>query len=411
MPDNVANSEQEFKAAVATMAAATDEVKRFAEKTQTEMKNLGDATRETKESADKALVDLNVAREEVKSAKAQLDALELKVASRSAPASVEHKSVGQSVVDSEEVKALIAGAAKSARVKLDNVNLEGTAVLSATATWGATASVSNSLVAAQRAALVQPLMERLSVRDLIAQGRTNSNAIEYPREVSATNAAAVVAENTLKPLSDFVFNMESSPVRTIATRVKASRNILDDAPQLQSYIDGRLRYFVRRAEDDELMNGDGTGQHLDGLVANATAYAAPAGITGTNALDTLRIAALQAELALLPTSGFVLHPTNLAVLQTIKDAAGNYIVGNPQGAIGVGNLWGIPVATTIRIAPGFFLAGAFAEGAQIFDRLGVEVLISTEDEDNFSRNMVTIRAEERLALAIYRTEAFVYGAI
>jgi HK97 family phage major capsid protein len=58
-----------------------------------------------------------------------------------------------------------------------------------------------------------------------------------------------------------------------------------------------------------------------------------------------------------------------------------------------------------------FLTGAFRLGAQIFDRLAIEVLISTEDGNNFSQNLISIRGEERLALAVYRPSAFIYGAL
>ncbi|MNN35085.1 Phage capsid family protein [compost metagenome] len=58
-----------------------------------------------------------------------------------------------------------------------------------------------------------------------------------------------------------------------------------------------------------------------------------------------------------------------------------------------------------------FLVGAFKLGAQIFDRMEIEVLISTENGDDFEKNMATIRAEERLAFAIYRDEAFVTGPL
>ena len=56
-----------------------------------------------------------------------------------------------------------------------------------------------------------------------------------------------------------------------------------------------------------------------------------------------------------------------------------------------------------------FLIGAFDLAAQIFDRQDATVEVSTEDADNFQKNKVTIRAEERLALAVYRPEALVYG--
>jgi HK97 family phage major capsid protein len=400
--------DKELKSAVIALATATDEVKKIAETSQTEVKNLGTVTSETKALADKAIAGMTEASEKLQAAQAQIDAIEQKMARRGGPVLDENKSVGQLIVEKPEVKSFIESGKGSVRIRLDDASFETKAVLSATATWGATTSVGTSLVSPQKVGFVDPLVEQLTVRDLIMPGRTNSNAIEYPREETATNAADAVAENTLKPLSDLTFELVSAPVRTIATRLKASRNILDDAPQLQSYIDGRLRYFIRRAEDEELLNGDGTGQHLLGIVPQATAYAAPSGFTATTRIDQLRAAILQSTLALIPASGIVLHPTDWAVIEAQKDAAGQYLVGDPTGRVGA-RLWGLPVAMTLRLAAGDFVVGAFREGSQLFDRLGIEVLISTEDEDNFSRNMLTVRAEERLALAVYRPEAFIEG--
>ena len=80
----------------------------------------------------------------------------------------------------------------------------------------------------------------------------------------------------------------------------------------------------------------------------------------------------------------------------------------PQGTLSP-TLWGLPVVATQSMASGKFLAGAFQLGAQIFDRMDAMVEISTEDDQNFRKNLVTVLAEERLALAVYRPEAFVKG--
>ena len=87
-----------------------------------------------------------------------------------------------------------------------------------------------------------------------------------------------------------------------------------------------------------------------------------------------------------------------------------YIVGDPQSQI-TRTLWGLPVVTSMSMQVSKFLVGAFKLGAQIFDRMSMEVLISTENADDFVRNMVTIRAEERLGLAVYRPAAFTYGTL
>ena len=103
-----------------------------------------------------------------------------------------------------------------------------------------------------------------------------------------------------------------------------------------------------------------------------------------------------------------MHPTDWASIELLKETSGAYLIGNPQGTLSP-TLWGIPIVTTQAIAQDKFLTGAFRLGAQIFDRWDARVEISTEDDQNFRKNLVTILAEERLGLAVYRPEAFIKG--
>ena len=124
----------------------------------------------------------------------------------------------------------------------------------------------------------------------------------------------------------------------------------------------------------------------------------------------LRLALLQAELADYPATGIVLHPADWAAIELLKDSTGAYIFANPQSLAQPG-LWGRPVVNTPAMTVDNFLVGAFQLGAQVFDREDANVVIATQNEDDFVKNMITIRGEERLAMALYRPEAFVKGDI
>lgn len=104
----------------------------------------------------------------------------------------------------------------------------------------------------------------------------------------------------------------------------------------------------------------------------------------------------------------MLNPIDWAAIETLKDTTGRYIIGNPQGSINK-MLWNTPVVDTQAQTLDNFLVGAFNAAAQIFDRMSIEVLLSTENDKDFENNMITLRAEERLALAVYRPEAFIAG--
>jgi HK97 family phage major capsid protein len=103
-----------------------------------------------------------------------------------------------------------------------------------------------------------------------------------------------------------------------------------------------------------------------------------------------------------------MNPIQWAGIELLKDTLGRYLYGNPDNTT-TGRLWGRPVVSTQAMTSGKFLVGDFAAHAQILDRQDANVAISYENKDNFERNMATIRIEERLALAIYRPEAFVKG--
>jgi HK97 family phage major capsid protein len=251
---------------------------------------------------------------------------------------------------------------------------------------------------------------RLTVRDLIAPGSTTSNAIEYVQETGFTNNAASVAEGALKPESDIKFNLVTTTVTTIAHTVRASKQILDDAAQLRSYVDARLRWGLKDEEEAQLLLGAGTGGDLHGIYPQATAYAAPLTIAGATRVDQLRLMMLQASLAEFPPTGIVLHTTDFTAMTLQKDSQGRYLFGDPQG-VTTPRLWGLPIVETTRMALGTALVGSFAIGAQIFDREQINVEISTEDRDNFVRNLVTLRCEERLGLAVFRPQAFVKATL
>lgn len=388
----------ELKTIGTEVKTALDNTKKTAETALAEVKNLGDATKATKEEFDKKFSDLN-------GLVARMTDVEQKMA-RASGKEDEHvgKSLGDLVMETEGFKKLDSSFKGQVRA---TINVKD--ITSATSTVGSNTSVGTSLVPADRQpGIVAPPERQMTIRDLLAPGQTNSNAIEYAQETGFTNAAAVVSEGVSKPKSNLTFELRTANVRTIAHYFKASRQIMDDAPALRSYIDARARYGLRYAEEQELLAGDGTGQHIDGLITQATAYSAQFTPTAAQRMDTIRLAMLQVMLAEFPPTGIVLHPTDWAAIQLTKDAENRYIIGNPQDG-NTPRLWNLPVVETQAMSLDTFLVGNFRIAAQIFDKLGIEVLLSTENEDDFIKNMITIRAEERLALAVYRPEAFVYG--
>jgi HK97 family phage major capsid protein len=385
-------TERDEKTIERELKETLDRVKTFAEGFDAKMKAGTDVSKEAKDSADEALTKLAELRGEITE-------LSQKMARRGTGEPEARKSFGQMVSERQEVKDWFAnGATGSVAVEVKAVTSAG-------------GSAGPLIVPDRQPGMVELPRQTPRVRDLLMPGRTAGNLIQYPKQLARVNNAAVVAEGVLKPESDYTWTQADAPVRTVAHWVPVSRQAMDDIPQLESMLDGELRYGLDDAEDAELLLGDGSGQHLLGLYPQATAYAAPIALpAGFTRIDVLRLAILQVELADYAPDGMVLHPTAWASIELTKTTEGGYVFANPTGIVGP-QLWGRPVVSTKRIGDGNFLVGAFKLAAQIFDRMETEVRISDQDRDNFVKNMLTVRAEKRLALAVKRPAAMVKGAL
>lgn len=312
------------------------------------------------------------------------------------------KSLGEIVTESEQITGFNTGMQGQATVKVGSIHA---AIDSGTTSAG-------DLIVPQRVdGIVATPNQRLFLRDLLTWGRTSSNSIEYVKETGFTNSADVVSENPTneKPESNLVFDLDSAPVATIAHWIRASKQVLADVGMLQSYINGRLTYGLKLKEELQLLKGSGVGLNIEGIYTQATAYANP-GVTvqAETAIDRLRIALLQVVLAEYDADGIVLSPIDWTQIELTKTTDNAYLFATPRGLAAPG-LWGRPVVSTQAMDAGDFLVGAFAMGAQGWDREDANITVSNQDRDNFVKNMVTILCEERVGLTVFRPESFVKG--
>lgn len=374
---------------------AHQELREFTTKAAEEIKANGDVATETK-NAMEALAG------KASEAADRLDIVEAKMNRRFAGPAAGEESLGQMASKSDSFKAMMAGKGKSAQFNVKAiVNASG---------------ASQPLVHDMRLPSIIKEPDRMfSVRDLLMVGRTSSDLISYAKENVFTNSAAPQfdaspgsTDGALKAESNITFTLASAEVITIAHFILSSKQVLSDSPMLQSYIDGRLMYGLKLEEEDEILNGVGTSGTLNGLLNQSTTY--NRGSTGDTAIDTLRKAITQGQKSEYRPNGIVLNPGDWEALELTKDSDGRYIFAQPQNAAAP-RMWGLPVVATNTIAEGTFLVGAFDMAAQLWDREDANVQMSMEDSDNFRRNMVTILAEERLALTVFRSASLIKGTI
>lgn len=378
----------------ATLKKIGDDLKAQAEKAFGQIRQFGDMTTETKASVDKLLAEQGEAQARLAAAEQVIAKLEAGGGAEAKP-----KSLGQLVTESDVFRSI-------------NPNSKGSYAIDVKAAITESTTAGDIIVPQRVPGIFSPPNQRLFIRDVLNFGRTTSNSIEFVRELGFTNAADVVSENPAagKPEANITFEPANAPVQTIAHWIRASKQVLSDIPMMQSYVDGRLRYGLKLKEEAQLLKGSGTGLNIDGLVTQAEAYANPGVVVQDETLiDRIRLALLQAELAEYYADAIVLNPIEWTAIELTKDGENRYIFATPAG-LATRGLWARPVVATQSMSEKEFLVGAFMQGAQGWDREDVTVIVSLEDRDNVIKNMVTILVEERVALTVYRPEAFVTGS-
>jgi HK97 family phage major capsid protein len=331
------------------------------------------------------------------------------------------KSVGEQFTESKNYKSIQSMADRGQRFDSGPVEVNlGTKGTMLTNLGGGGAPLAN-LVPQVVPGQVEKLFQRLTVADLILSGQTDSPTIRYVVEGTATSGAAGVAEGAAKPESTLGLTSTDETVKKIATTLVVSDEMLEDAAQVQSYINGRLSLFIQIEEERQLLRGAGTND-LVGIMHSTRGINVYGGGTaaGNKAVQLFKAMNGQRGSALLEPDWIVINPSDWESIRLLTDTAGQYFGGGPfQGPYGNGQnfaasnqvngadefLWNKPVIVTSALGSGTALVGTQA-AAQVFRRSGLSVEATNSHSDYFTKNLVAIRAEERLGLAVYRPAAF-----
>lgn len=326
----------------------------------------------------------------------------------------EVKSFGKSIVDSEGYKSMLDGQSKGVQIEY-KANTIDEGIIPA---FNGGAGQGGQLVAPQLLPGIVPLkFQQLTIADLLAQGTTTSSSISYVIEAAFNDATATVAEKGLKPQLDLTLSRRQDNVSKIANVAKVTDEMFQDADQFEAYLSNRMVFGVKRAEEAQLLNGNGTSPNLQGLLNRtglATTVTTSAGLTAVKAMEGIfnQITALRATSFVEPDA-IVIHPTDWQTIRLGKDGQGQYYGGGPfTGAYGnggytnVASIWGLRAVVTTAIPQGTVFVGGFQECAQIFRRQGITLEMTNSNVDDFVNNLITLRAEERLALAVYRPAGF-----
>ena len=271
--------------------------------------------------------------------------------------------------------------------------------------------------------VVEKLFQPLTIADLLMTGQAASNSLRYVVEGTATSGAAGVAEGGTKPESTVGFITTDEPIKKIATILPVSEEMLEDGPAVQSYINGRLSLFVRIEEERQLFRGAGTNE-LVGLFGRSAPLYQRSGTVDNTAVQLFKALNSMRGSAFIEPEWIAMHPNDWQTLRLLTDNAGQFFgggpflgpYGGPQGPSGANQsqltpasdqVWNKAVHVTPNVGgAGTALIGTTAN-AQVWRRGGLSVEASNSHSNYFQLNLIAIRAEERLGLAVYRPSGYV----
>jgi HK97 family phage major capsid protein len=249
--------------------------------------------------------------------------------------------------------------------------------------------------------------QRLVIADLLGAGSMSGNAITYFVEGAMVGDFTTVAEGAPKPQIGFDNpTTVTDALKKIAGFIKFSDEMLEDLPFVVSEINTRLLYQLGRFEEAQLLDGPGTGTTLLGILRRGI-QSETSTSTDDNADALFRATGKISTVTGLDADGIVIHPTDYEHLRLARDANEQYFGGGYfQGPYGNGAvlsqppIWGMRTVVSPAVTKGTALVGAFAQGATVYRKGGVRVESTNSHDDDFTSNLVTVRAEERLALAV-----------
>lgn len=276
-----------------------------------------------------------------------------------------------------------------------------------------TGGPTGGLVQTQYGRVVPEVLRRPTVASLLASGTMTATTLTYYVQGPTTGDFAPTAELGSKPAIDFSFDSVVEHLTKIAGHTKISSEAFQDTPYLVSVIEGQLLQRLAIVEEDQILNGDGTGQNMTGIL-NRSGILTESASSGDDNLDAIFRGMTAVEMATqMSVDAVVIHPLDYQELRLSRDGNEQYYGGGPfTGAYGNSGLamgpgvWGQRTVITSAIPQGTVLVGAFAAGGQLLRKGGVSVDMTNTDQDDFVKNRVTIRAESRILLAVYQPSAF-----
>jgi HK97 family phage major capsid protein len=380
-----------FEQVTKAVEAIESKIAAFNAKAEGELKTLGQVSADTKTAID------NLGTQQLELAH-RLQALEQKGLTPSAKEDG-GTSYGEQFVKSAGLSAFQSGSAQRARAEVKNT---------------VTNTVGNTF-SDRRPGIVGGAFREFTLEQLLASLPTTATSVDYVKENVFTNAAAETAEAGAKPESSLTTTLVSEPVATVAHWIKISRQLAMDNAALAAYINTRMIYGVNLRVENQIIAGTGVAPNMSGFTkaGNFTAHGytaanlAAAGLLN-NRFDLIGKMLGDCQVADYPADAIILNPADWWTMRLAKDSQNRYLLGDPGSTVAP-NLFGVPVVASNAMTADTVIVASLRNAATFYNREGVVVELSDSDSDNFTKNLVTVRAERRCMLAVERPAAVRYG--
>ncbi|VXC30857.1 Phage major capsid protein [Microbacterium sp. 8M] len=340
------------------------------------------------------------------------------------------KSIGQMFIESAEYKGLMGqfhGGQINEKARVQSQPMGVKALIT-----GASDTSRGAFVPTDVTGILELLGRRpLTLRDLISVRQTESDTVEFVQQTTQLSSAAPVPEATTaaaptapgtagalvpaagggyKPEGTLAFQKVTATVKTIAEWVPATKRGLADAKQLRGLIDDELRADLAEEEEDQILNGDGTGENLTGILQTSGIQTQA---LVTDMLTTIRKAKTKVRTVgrVIP-NGILMNPEDVEALDLSKPTSGDgqFYGPGPFANANIPTVWGLPIVESEAIAVKTALIGDFSK-AVLWDREQASITATDSHADFFIRNLVAVLGEERVAFGVTRPKAFVKATI
>jgi HK97 family phage major capsid protein len=355
----------------------------------------------------------------------QLDALDVRLAQKFT-GGVQQKSLAEELRENESISRLLRDRKGRAYIDLSpsqtSAIMSRKTVISAIGTGSDGEDTLNPVGVATTGVLqidripgiVAEARQVLKIRNVLSARPTTMQVVDFVRVVTPMSIASPVPEASLKPENQVTFASFSERVKVIATWIPATKQVIEDFTELMGFIQTTMPYYVDLEEEMQLLAGDNAGEDLHGIIPQAAAFNAGllpfSAAQGWTKIDIIATAIAQINAAKEIDPTFViLNPVDWWGIRLTKSTFGTYIIGDPQSQVRP-SLFGLDVVVTTTMPVGQFLVGSGnPAAAEIRDRMGMQIEVSTEHASFFTQNLIAIRAEKRLCMVVKRPNSFISG--